>query len=52
VLATGGIAVSRSGDPEVEDLRLAALIHQDIGWFQIAVNDSALMCMVYGPLPT
>jgi hypothetical protein len=43
-----GVRISYARDAEIEDLGLAALVHQDVGRLQIAVNDAALVGVVHG----
>ena len=43
-----GIDVGHAGHTEIQNLRLAALIHQNIAGLEIAVNDPSLMRMVHG----
>jgi hypothetical protein len=43
-----GVAVGHARDSEIQNLRLAALIHHNVARFQIPVNDEALVGMVYG----
>ena len=43
-----GIAIGHPRQPEIQDLRLAVLVDQDIAGFQIAVDDAALMGVLNG----
>src|SRR6185295_16273230 len=42
------IAIGDTRNAEIEDFRLAGLVNQYVGWFEIAVDEAALMRMVYG----
>ena len=47
----GQLLTGRFGDAEVDDLRHGRAIMQrdhDIGWFQVAMNDSLLMRVLHG----
>src|SRR5262249_12069788 len=43
-----GLTIRRARDPEVDYLGLTAFINKNVARFEVAVNDAALMGMVYG----
>src|SRR5260370_331543 len=41
------ITVGHTRNTKIENLGLAVFIHKNVARFEVAVNDSSLMCMVY-----
>ena len=42
------VAVGEARDAEIEDLGLAALVDQDVAGLQVAVDEAALVRVLYG----
>ena len=42
------IAVRRARSAEIQNLRLARILHQNVARLQVAVNDAPLMSMIHG----
>ena len=40
--------VHRLGQPEIEDMGLTFLVHEDVGGLEISMDDAFLMCVAHG----
>src|SRR5262249_4984559 len=48
-LGQAGVAFQPFGQAEISHQRLAMRVEENVGWFEVAVHDAALMSVVDGP---